>query len=105
MLKSVEIAESTSIPPALTNISTHPNPFQFFTEIHCEIHVNSKITLEIYDLGGKRIKTIYDGYQAAGFYHYYWDATDAENKTVRSGVYICTLRTEKDSKTIKIVRQ
>jgi photosystem II stability/assembly factor-like uncharacterized protein len=60
----------------------YPNPFNPSTTISYEIGSNSYVLLKIFDITGREIKTLYDGYQNKGKYNLRFDS---ENLT--SGVY------------------
>ncbi len=65
----------------------YPNPFNPTTTIEYSIPEKSKIKLEIYNMLGQKVATLFDGNQAAGNYKL---SFNAEN--LSSGVYISLLR-------------
>ena len=83
--------ENYNTPFELALLQNYPNPFVKLTTISYQLPVKSKVSLRIYDMGGRVIKTIVDGAQKPGFYNIKWDATDSSGKKVSQGVYFYEL--------------
>jgi acetyl esterase/lipase/lysophospholipase L1-like esterase len=64
----------------------YPNPFNPTTRISFEISKADKVSLKIYDLLGKEIVTLFEGFKHAGEYSVNFDADK-----LSSGIYICRL--------------
>ncbi|MCX6229930.1 MAG: T9SS type A sorting domain-containing protein, partial [Bacteroidetes bacterium] len=83
--------------------SNHPNPFKEFTTFDYTLPYDGKVSLEIYDIIGKKITLIIDETQTAGSHTFTLDT-----KVFKAGFYTCTLKLENNNKviyrTIKIVR-
>jgi flagellar hook assembly protein FlgD len=45
--------------------------------------------LVVYDLLGRKVRTLIDGLVSSGIYETEWDGTDAEGRMLHSGVYFC----------------
>jgi len=86
-----------SIPVTMSLHQNFPNPFNPSTTIHLDIAANQpsnqNISVEIYDLLGRKVKTLFDGTHSPGTLHLNWDATDDKGAAVATGVYIYRLRT------------
>ncbi len=66
-----------------------PNPFNPSTTIRYGLPAEERVTLKIYNLLGREIRTILsDEPKAAGFHLALWDGRDKQNRLVGSGVYI-----------------
>lgn len=72
----------------------HPNPFNLTTSITYDLPTASKVKLTIYDLSGRRVKTLADGIQSAGHRIIDWDGTNEKSVTVASGIYFYRLEAE-----------
>lgn len=72
-------------------VQNYPNPFNPVTTIHYTLAQPGKVTLAIFDLQGRRVKTLVDAEQPAGYYFFQWDATDAQAQPVGSGIYFYRL--------------
>jgi len=69
----------------------YPNPFNPSTTIEYNIPMDGMISLDIYNVLGQKIKTLYSGHQSAGSHSLVWDATNASGEAVSTGVYIYSL--------------
>jgi arabinan endo-1,5-alpha-L-arabinosidase len=81
----------------------YPNPFNPTTTIEYDIPNSRHVRLAIYDVLGKRIKTLMNGQQPAGRYHVAWDGTDEQHLELPAGVYFCRMEARNFSKVIKLV--
>jgi hypothetical protein len=57
-------------------LQNYPNPFNSSTTIQYELPVNSNVTIEIYDVLGRRVATLVNEKQEAGYHQIRWDAKD-----------------------------
>jgi hypothetical protein len=85
MVTSVE--EGNGIPIEFALRQNHPNPFNSNTNITYNISTSGPIKLTIYDMLGKRVRTLADESQTPGSKSIYWDGTDDQGNTVASGIY------------------
>lgn len=65
----------------------YPNPFNPSTVISYRLQSASNVTLRVYDLLGREIKTLVNGEQPAGQYQVRWNADDNKGASVASGIY------------------
>ncbi len=70
----------------------YPNPFNPVTTIRYEVAHGSRVELTIYDVAGRRIRTLVDSDVAGGRHEAVWYGTDTRGRPVASGVYFCRLR-------------
>ena len=66
----------------------YPNPFNPSTTINYNILKDEYVNINIYDLTGKRIKSLVNSKVGIGFNQVEWDATNSFGQTVAAGVYI-----------------
>ena len=71
-----------------------PNPFRRATRIAYDLPVRSNVSLSIYDVDGRQVTKLADGWQEAGRYSLNWDGRDKKGRVCPSGVYFCSMRTE-----------
>ena len=69
----------------------YPNPFNPETIITYKLPKAAHVRLFIYNVLGRRVQTLVDALQSAGTHQVRWNATDAHQRPVASGVYICSL--------------
>lgn len=77
----------TEIPVKFDLSQNYPNPFNPSTKINFQLPKAEQVTLKIYDISGKEIITLVNSKYAAGKYSTDWMGTDANGKSVSSGVY------------------
>ncbi len=77
---------------------SYPNPFNASTTIGYSLPQEAAVTIEIYDILGRRIETLVAGKQPAGLHTVVWDAKD-----VSSGVYFYRIEAGEYSQTEKCV--
>lgn len=68
-----------------------PNPVKDYCMIRCFIPESCNARFIVYDLYGRRIKTIQEGLLGAGTYNFLFDGTDSNGKKLESGVYVVRL--------------
>ena len=82
-------------------LPNYPNPFHATTRISFELPEKSKVVLDIFDIHGRKVRTLVDRTMIAGAYDATWDGTNEAGLKVSPGVYFCILRTG----TIKLNRK
>jgi hypothetical protein len=68
-----------------------PNPFNPTTTVSFTLPEGAKVTLSIYDVEGKLVRTLVDETVAEGYQEHVWDGKDASGSAVSSGVYFYRL--------------
>ena len=81
----------------------YPNPFNPLTLISYELTSDILVNIIIYDMIGKKVKTLVNSLQTAGYKSIKWDATNNRNKPVSAGVYLYTIEAGDYSQTKKMV--
>lgn len=92
-----------AVPKRFHLYDNFPNPFNPVTKIQYDLSENTHVNLAVYDLLGREVKRLVDGFESAGFKEAEWNARDNTGKPVRSGVYFYRLRTRSYSETRKMV--
>jgi len=62
------------------------------------------VRLDVYDVAGRRIRSLVTGVQAAGAHRLSWDGLDDDGFRVRPGAYFARLQTEEGSARRRLVR-
>jgi predicted outer membrane repeat protein len=70
----------------------YPNPFRGSTNIRFANPLNAHVNVEVFDLAGRRIRTLEDGRLGSGEHSVRWDGRDANRRPVASGVYMLRVR-------------
>ena len=69
-------------------VAAHPNPFNPQTTIAFDLPRALEVSLEIYDLKGRLVRTLLSGNpHSAGNHKQVWDGRDADGQATASGVY------------------
>jgi hypothetical protein len=99
----VGVAEDHKLPTAFNLEAARPNPVATWTNIQYALPVNSQVTLAIYDITGKLVKTLASGVMEAGYKSVIWNGKDNSGKSVPNGLYFIRFETPKYSATRKLV--
>lgn len=78
--------------------AAYPNPFNPVTTLEYSLDRAGQHSLNVYDLTGRRISTLYSGYAEPGHYRLSWDAGD-----FTSGIYFIRLEATNGIATRKVV--
>ena len=84
-------------------VQGYPNPFNGRVAFQVQIPRNDEYRLEIFDLSGRSVKTLFNGHLGTGTQYFYWDAKDNHLQTVASGVYFLIIRSAREIQKLKIV--
>ena len=85
-----------------------PNPFNPETWIPYQLSKSTEVTLQIYDLSGRLVRTLNLGWKPTGSYMTqssaaYWDGRNSVGERVASGTYFYTLQTRDFAATRRMV--
>jgi hypothetical protein len=86
-----DVDESSILPTDFSLAQNYPNPFNAATMINFALPEDGYVTLDIYNLLGQRVKTLFNGFHQAGYLSLIWDGTDASGGKVASGLYFYRL--------------
>jgi hypothetical protein len=81
-----------------------PNPFRAGTTITFSVAKTSPVRLVIYDVTGRKVRTLVDEDRGPGRYQEVWDGRDASGTTLASGVYYFRMEIGDWSATHKMLR-
>lgn len=84
---------NNDIPTSFKLGYNYPNPFNNSTIITVYIPVKSDIEIEVFNVIGNQVSTIYKGELNSGIHTFRWSGTDDNNNTVSSGIYLYRLTT------------
>ncbi|MBU1700774.1 MAG: T9SS type A sorting domain-containing protein [Candidatus Eisenbacteria bacterium] len=74
-------------------VSCSPNPFNPQTSIAFRLEQKSPVRLSIFDVSGRRVRSLVHGPVAAGNHMVVFDGTDSRGHAVSSGIYFLKLET------------
>jgi len=89
----VDVAENDNLPAVFTLYQNYPNPFNMDTEIGFGLPTSGRVTLDIFDILGRKIRTLVSDNLEAGYHSYRWNSVDDNGAQVSSGLYFYKLQT------------
>ena len=95
-----------TIVTSLSLTQNYPNPFNPSTTISYNVDASGMVTLKVYDVMGRLVRTLVDGHKISGYesgYSVVWDGKDQQGQQVSAGLYIYSLQTPTGIKTKKMV--
>ncbi|KAA3662023.1 MAG: T9SS C-terminal target domain-containing protein [Calditrichaeota bacterium] len=93
----VNADEAQNALPATFSLSqNYPNPFNPTTEIQYALPRQSKVTLVIYDMLGRQVKTLVDAKMNAGNHIVRWNGTDRYGRILASGMYFYQIKADNE---------
>mgnify|MGYP006296567163 FL=1 len=95
-------------PELLNQLSqNYPNPFFTSNPINSETSIDfavkksEKVSIEVFNIRGRKVKTLLDQKIEAGNHTVTWNGTNNNNKTVSSGIYFYKLKVNEKTVNIK----
>jgi hypothetical protein len=88
-----EIPGKTNLPRSPELFPPMPNPFNAQTTIRYALHQSGEMTLQIFDILGREVQTLFSGFQKAGQHQINWNASDRRGAPLASGIYFAVLKT------------
>jgi flagellar hook assembly protein FlgD len=84
-------------------LQNYPNPFNTSSNIKAILKERSKISITVYNLLGKEVRTLLDKELPAGEYSFEWDGKNSDGNILTSGVYFIRMEANGFQKTIKSI--
>jgi hypothetical protein len=81
----------------------YPNPFNLETTIQFSLPEECQVRLVLYDITGREVAMLEDGFFRAGMYATMWYALDADGKRVANGLYLYRMTAGKYTATGKMI--
>ena len=103
---SNELNINESMQNIVTEYNIHqnyPNPFNPVTTLQYNLPVNGLVSIIIYNILGKEVKTLVNTTQDAGYKSVNWNATNNYGKPVSAGVYLYQIQAGEFVQTKKMV--
>ena len=86
--------DDISMPMEFALHQNYPNPFNPTTSIRYDLPNAGKVTMTIYDMMGREVRTLVNNNVDAGFQSVTWDATNNFGSPVGAGVYIYQIKAD-----------
>lgn len=95
--------EITLRPDQEAFLESCPNPFYKNTTVKFVLNRKTKVSLKVYDLSGRLVRTLADNVIDAGYSEIRWNGRNAQGRKLASGIYFYRLTTETVTLTNKVL--
>ncbi len=103
IVKNIAVPDRAQQAPPLRLHQNRPNPFRPRTAIAFDLAAASAVSLRIYDVGGRLVRTLVDAELDPATYSFDWDGRDAAGRRVGAGTYWYRLTTPHHAAARKLV--
>ena len=97
------LEENSSIPNKISISQNYPNPFNPETRFQYNIPADGVVSINVYDILGKKIKTLVNQLKSAGVHTETWSGQNDNNQMVSSGVYFYQVKVGDEQITKKMI--
>ncbi len=96
--------DDTRVPTSFALHANVPNPFNPVTTIDYDVPAaGADVAITIFDVNGRRVRTLWSGHRNGGRYQAQWNGQDDRGGQVASGVYFYRMRAGSFNETRKMV--
>ena len=99
----LSLEELLGAPELFSVHQNYPNPFNPITTFRYDLPENTHVQIIIYDMIGRKVKTLVDQFQDSGYKYAVWDATNDYGKPVSGGIYLYQVNVGSNISTKKMV--
>jgi hypothetical protein len=97
--QALDIDERESSP---VKIEAYPNPFNSRVIISLALSQPEYVTAEIFDILGRKVRTLEDGYVASAATQLIWDGKNEQGESVTTGMYFCKVESKTMQQVVKV---
>ena len=83
--------QEAAIPTVYALEQNYPNPFNPSTQIRYALPEDAMVTISIYDMMGRKVRTLVNQSMSPGYHTTLWNATNDNGLPVSAGMYIYTI--------------
>lgn len=99
----VGVDETATLPDRLS-VRIAPNPSRRGTSVHFHLPREQAVTVEIFDVAGRRVQRLFDGMLSPGTHANSWDGRDGSGRETPAGIYFARVSTSEGLETRRLVR-
>ncbi len=99
----VEDGMPPSLPAEFSVEQNYPNPFNPSTMITYSLPSRVEVTVTIFNILGRRVTALHQGWQSAGDHTVVWEGTDDSGNRLASGVYFYRVRADDEVQSRKMM--
>ena len=103
-ISTVAVDDAAPVPEMLALHQNEPNPFNPMTTIQYDVpRPGGEVRIDVYDLSGKRVRSLVAGHQGAGYHTVIWDGRGDSGEALGSGVYFYRMKAGSVTRTEKMM--
>lgn len=95
--------DAPQVPLTTTLRGNHPNPFNPETTITFSLSQRQAVRLDIYDVRGRKVRTLVDGVREYGMHEIVWNGKNDRGLSLGSGVYLIRFVSDSITETQRII--
>ena len=99
----VSLDDDLMIPGEFSLYNNYPNPFNPTTVLDYDLSKSGFVNITVYDMMGRKVKTLVNTNQSAGFRSVTWDATNLVGQPVSAGMYFYMIQAGDFRETKKMI--
>ena len=80
-----------------------PNPGSSATNVHFALRSTGRVDATVYDIAGRRARTLFGGLRPAGDHELHWDGRTEDGGEAPAGVYVIRLSTSEGDGSTRVV--
>lgn len=98
LLSAISAFENSNVSTHKTNkyiprlTFNYPNPFNSNTQINYDLQKSGIVSIDIYNIKGIYIKSLFNNFQSSGYYTLTWNGTNSIGKSVSAGMYLYIIK-------------
>lgn len=95
---------TTPVIPTVTQLNNiYPNPFKSLTRISYNTAKSQKVSIDVYNVLGQKVRSLISDHKNAGTYHIDWNGKDRSGRPCSAGIYYIKMSAGEYQSTHKIV--
>jgi hypothetical protein len=91
-ITSLNEPENAAIPADFELSGNYPNPFNSATTVRFGVPEAAQVTITVFDILGRKVRTVADREFAPGYHSIVWDGRDSRYREVSSGIYLFRMK-------------
>jgi hypothetical protein len=103
LFKGRVVADGAALPEHISLDGAYPNPFNPSTMVRFALPEGAPVKLMVFDLQGRELSRLVDGYIEAGRHEILWNGKSAAGYPMPSGVYLTRMVTPGHVQTVKML--
>ena len=100
---AIDDQNGPEVPESPILVLGYPNPFNGMVNFEIQLADGNQYDFSIFDINGRLVNEIYNGYLPPGAYKFRWNARNQADLAVASGIYIFLAKSNQFSQKLKII--